>query len=157
MLIVDMDTPIYMASGAAQKKAPDGSIVTEPEHYAFHNVNVFLEGIFKKFPDHDYHLYLTTSPDKHYRYDLYPEYKGHRKKLEKPVHYKATREYVLKNYQSSVVEGMEADDAVAIAMGFRQVRQEAPITSNTPIAVYIDKDIHQVPGWRYQYNKKIEE
>jgi hypothetical protein len=158
MLIIDMDTPIYRAAGAAQRRLPDGGLVVDPVHYAYHNINTFINKIFTKFPGHNYHIYMTSAEDKHYRYQVYPEYKAHRKKSDRPVHYKAVREYIKQKHGGSVtvVEDMEADDAIAIHMSQNQWQDDdkyKEVTPDTLIAVYIDKDIHQVPGWRYNYDK----
>jgi hypothetical protein len=151
MLIMDMDTPVYRAAGAAQKTQEDGSITVEPFSHAAHNMDLFITSVLNKFPEHEYVMYLTAAKDKHYRYDIYPEYKANRKAYKRPVHYGEVREYLIKKYGAIIVEDMEADDALAIAMCHHIPTREEEVTSQTPIAVYIDKDLDQIPGWRFKY------
>jgi hypothetical protein len=71
-------------------------------------------------------------------------YKGNRKADHKPYHYSAIRNYLQEVHHAIVVEGREADDAVAIE------QYENP--GKTVICTF-DKDLDQVPGWHYDYNK----
>jgi hypothetical protein len=71
-------------------------------------------------------------------------YKGNRKVDHKPYHYSAIRNYLQEVHGAVVIEGREADDAVAIR------QYEKP--GETCICTF-DKDLDQVPGWHYDYNK----
>lgn len=77
-------------------------------------------------------------------------YKGNRDSSHKPVHYEAIKEFLVKKYKAQVIEGMEADDAMAI------MQYEDP--ENTVICS-IDKDLLMVPGkhynWRKQEHKEV--
>jgi len=72
-------------------------------------------------------------------------YKGQRK-TEKPAHYIALREYLLVKYGFMMTEGIEADDAVAIA--------SYAMPEEDTIMVHIDKDLNQLRGWHYNYRTK---
>jgi hypothetical protein len=67
-------------------------------------------------------------------------YKGNRTQA-KPLHYQAIRDYLTNNWGAEMCSGYEADDA----LGFNQ-------DSNTIIAT-IDKDLDQVTGAHYNWNK----
>jgi hypothetical protein len=68
-------------------------------------------------------------------------YKGNRKQP-KPYHYNSIRTYLQMQHHAVVVNGMEADDAIAIDM----------TTDSSVICVSRDKDLRQVPGWHYGYS-----
>jgi len=67
-------------------------------------------------------------------------YKGHRKEAEKPNWYTEIREYLVDNWNTQLIVGMEADDALAIA----QVELNAQ--GIYTVLVTEDKDLRQVPG-----------
>jgi hypothetical protein len=71
-------------------------------------------------------------------------YKGNRKADHKPHHYSAIRNYLQEVHDAEVIEGREADDAVAI------IQYQQP--GKTCICTF-DKDLDQVPGWHYDYAK----
>jgi hypothetical protein len=72
-------------------------------------------------------------------------YKGQRK-TEKPEHYDALREHMLKKWKFHKTEGVEADDAVGIAA--------YAVPEDAVIMVHIDKDLNQFRGWHYNYRNK---
>lgn len=102
---------------------------------------------------HDTDLFcICLSNMVNFRKEVDDEYKANRSKLEKPPHYKALREMLLKIGGFSV-HSLEADDLVAL--GHLNAEEETLICS-------IDKDVlHQVPGthwnFRYTYDKDTEE
>jgi 5'-3' exonuclease len=85
--------------------------------------------------------YLTGSGN--FRKDFAKDYKANRVG-EKPVLLSFARDYILDNYDTTLTEGEEADDAIAIAA-----------TKHYPnsIIVSIDKDFKQVPCELYNPNK----
>jgi len=72
-------------------------------------------------------------------------YKGQRVS-EKPVHLQALRDHLVTSWGFTVVEGIEADDAVGIAA--------YAVPEDETIMVHIDKDLNQFRGWHYNYRKK---
>lgn len=74
-------------------------------------------------------------------------YKGNRVNMEKPVHYKAIRRYMMNRWQAVKVDGHEADDEVAcISASLQYDPAQVMIVSQ-------DKDLRTVPGLLYNYNK----
>lgn len=93
----------------------------------------------------DYSLYLTGS--KNFRTELavsYP-YKGNRSNKPKPKYLPHARWYLQDNYGAVVIEGQEADDAIAI---------EATNLGTSSIVVSIDKDMLQIPCFHFNQNKQ---
>ena len=91
----------------------------------------------------EWELYLTGRGN--FREDLAvtAPYKGNRKQ-EKPKHYQAIRNRLVTLWKAFMVEGMEADDMLAIR------QHELPES----IIVTLDKDLDQVTGWHYNFVKK---
>jgi hypothetical protein len=72
-------------------------------------------------------------------------YKGQRV-TEKPIHLQALRCHLVTSWGFTVVQGIEADDAVGIAA--------YAVPEDETIMVHIDKDLNQFRGWHYNYRKK---
>jgi hypothetical protein len=83
-------------------------------------------------------LYLTGEGNFREKIAVTKPYKGNRKG-EKPYHFDNITTYMVGNYDTVIVEGMEADDAMSI----RQTRE-----GDTVICTR-DKDLRMVPGWHY--------
>ena len=110
---------------------------------AYWRMNELVERILLDTEATSYQLYLTASKDSTaFRRKVYPEYKAHRK-AEKPTHYDALREYLVKEWGAEMVETIEADDAMGMAQ-----------TDETMI-VSIDKDLDMIPGWHYNFVKEV--
>ena len=74
-------------------------------------------------------------------------YKANRDPGHRPVHYKSIRRYLVNRWGATVVDGIEADDACAMAA------YEARFTADLVI-VTCDKDLLTVPGFQYNFQKK---
>jgi hypothetical protein len=72
-------------------------------------------------------------------------YKGQRVS-DKPTHLTALRKHLVSSWGFTVVDGIEADDAVGIAA--------YALAEDESIMVHIDKDLNQFRGWHYNYRKK---
>jgi DNA polymerase-1 len=92
----------------------------------------------------DYKAYITGKGNFRNDIAVTEPYKGNRKDAKRPVHYVAIRNH-LQRLGAELVEGQEADDAVAI---------EATNTGGWIVS--IDKDLDQVAGWHYNFVKKEE-
>lgn len=90
-------------------------------------------------------LRLYLSGENNFRYDVAKTkpYKGNRATMVRPRFLPAVREHLIEQYNALVVDGFEADDAIATDM-----------TVNNAIHCGIDKDILQIPGRHYNYVKK---
>lgn len=93
-------------------------------------------------------LFLTGKTNYRDQYARIRPYKGNREKVSRPVHYEAIRAYLMNRWGASVVEGEEADDAVAMlahAHGYDPDR----ICIVSP-----DKDLKTVPGRLYNFRRR---
>ena len=72
-------------------------------------------------------------------------YKGTRPS-EKPVHLQALRKHLVDSWGFTIVDGIEADDAVGI--------EAYKLPEDETIMVHIDKDLNQFRGHHYNYRKK---
>jgi hypothetical protein len=90
-------------------------------------------------------IYLTGKTN--FRNDIAKTavYKGNRANKPKPPHLPAVRKHFQKHWGAIVVEGEEADDAIAI---------EATALQGRSVIISIDKDFMQVPGHVYNFVKR---
>jgi 5'-3' exonuclease len=75
-------------------------------------------------------------------------YKGNRDNVPRPSHYKALGDYLVEQWDASIVEGHEADDAISIAA------VEAKEAGKKYVVVSNDKDLDQIPGSHYNWITK---
>ena len=138
LALIDADILIYRIGFATNN---------EQEDYAMRIMANFIEDILLvDLPEvQRWELYLTGKTNFRYDYAVSTEYKGNRKGAEKPKHYSLLREYLSSSWDATVVEGMEADDMLAI---------RATEEGDDSIIVSLDKDLDQVSGWHYNFVKK---
>lgn len=108
-------------------------------------VEWFTDVVYINCKADDYKAYITGKSN--YRYDVAKTvpYKGNRKDMKKPKHYDFLRDVLVRRLGAEVTDGIEADDAVAIASA------EDP----SAIIVHVDKDLDQLPGKHYNPNKDL--
>jgi len=121
----------------------------EPVEHALHNAKTLVEGIIKalKISDMDVTLYLSGG--KNFRYDIAKTrpYKGNRDDSQRPTHEEAIRTYLKSKWNTVVTDGIEADDALGIAMS--KYGADGVICS-------VDKDLDMIPGKHYNFVEDIE-
>lgn len=108
-------------------------------------VEWFTDVVYINCKADDYKAWITGR--KNYRNDIAVTvpYKGNRKDMKKPKHYDFLRDVLVTRLGAEVTDGIEADDAVAIASA------EDP----SAIIVHVDKDLDQLPGKHYNPNKDL--
>jgi len=104
--------------------------------------NELVERILDRVDATDYTLYLTGATN--FRKEINPEYKANRKDKPRPKWLETCREFLVKEWNAKVTDGIEADDALGIAQ-----REDTFICS-------LDKDLLQVPGMHYNWVKDEE-
>ena len=140
-LLVDADPIAYRIGFASQSKDKStGLVEADPLHYALHSCDVWIDEMLKDAGCGSAEFYLTGKDN--FRFKVRDDYKGTRKGSRRPVHLDDIRTHLVKRYKATIVDGMEADDA----LGLRQ-------TKDTAIAT-IDKDLLMVEGLHYNYIKK---
>ena len=120
----------------------------ETENTAIETMAVFLEDLIMfDLVDCDGHeLFLTGKSNFRHEIAVTAPYKGNRKDAKKPKHLSLLREYLQMAWGATVSEGEEADDVIAI---------RATELGDDSIIVSTDKDFNQVPGWHYNFVKKV--
>lgn len=85
-----------------------------------------------------------------FRYAIFPEYKSNRKELEEDLKERINyaHKYIREKFGAITADGMEADDLVSI-WSWECMENDKPF-----ILAHIDKDLDQVPGPHYNYNRK---
>jgi len=141
-LLIDGDPIVYRIGFASQTKDKETGLVTaDLVSHALHSCKLFIEGMIYDTGATSYTVFLTGKDN--FRHTIRDDYKANRKGADKPIHYQAIREYMVKKFQAQVVDKMEADDALALSQ-----------TEDSCIAT-IDKDLLMVPGSHYNYVKKV--
>ena len=139
--LVDGDIIAYRVGFACQKKDKETGLVTaDPLSYALHSTKLYVNQIIDDCGCNSYTIYLT--PKTTFRNKVRDDYKANRKGIDKPVHIKAIRDYLVNIYKAKVVDNIEADDA----LGLKQDR-------NTMICS-IDKDLLMCEGNHYNFVNK---
>jgi DNA polymerase-1 len=126
----------------------------ESETHAKYSLNnyvndILVRGVDKAYPScfvDQWKFYLTGGNN--YRFDIAKTavYKGNRL-APKPQHLPALRQHLVDEWGAVVIEGSEADDAVAT--------HATELGYNNSIITSVDKDLDQIPGWHYNFVKDI--
>ena len=133
-VLVDADIVAYRCAAAS---------ANDTEAIACWQVSEMMNRILHETNALSYKSFLSGSGN--FRYGIYPDYKANRRDLPKPVHLQAVREHLVKAWNSSVTDGIEADDAMGIA--------QYSLLDETCIAS-IDKDMLMIPGHHYNFVKQ---
>lgn len=117
------------------------------EGIAFSRIRELIDTIRKEVKYDEAINFLTSTDKSNFRFSIAKTlpYKGNRKQP-KPLHYDALRDYLIRKYDTVVISGQEADDAIGI--------YQCNSDEDTTIIVSIDKDLDMIPGWHYNFVKK---
>lgn len=126
-------------------------IFVEPVSHALSSMKRTLKSIHREVADHfkmdtmDIHPILILGGKENYRFAVAKQkpYKGNRVQP-KPEHYDAIRKYLLEVHGAQLTTINEADDEVSI-----QAQDSIGIVAT------VDKDLDQIPGYHYDYKKKV--
>ena len=132
--LIDADVIVYRVAFASEEEEEEICLARAKE--------LIFEIVYTELNCDDYKAYITGRGNFREVVATTAPYKGNRKDFQRPKHYHALREY-LQRLGAELVEGQEADDAIAIQA------QEGHYW-----IVSIDKDFDQVPGWHYNFVKK---
>jgi len=115
----------------------------EPLSHALQNVKTFFNdlALHLKTTDWDFKVFLSSG--RNYRHEIAKTrpYKGNRKVEHRPTYEQEIRDYIMENYDTYVAVDEEADDLLGIW------------ATKYPKAIIatLDKDLDQVPGWKYNW------
>lgn len=152
-----------VAAGAAMKLFADNHptwtqvskervVVPEPVTHALHLVSQQIHSIVRAVKDKfkvrepDIAVLLTGPGNFREKIATMRKYKGNRDPAHKPYHYQAIRDFLTDTWKAVVVQGHEADDEVSI---------RARDAHGKYVVATTDKDLDQIPGWHYNYQKKV--
>jgi hypothetical protein len=154
--LVDADVYAYQCGFAAQRTL-NGVVTAEPVQHALALAKTALQAVYEEMDAwlrqsgeslDCLRLYLTGKDNFRDSLATIRGYKQNRKGKPKPVHYDAIREYLVRHWGGMVVDGYEADDALAMeahSLGYDPDRV---------CIVSVDKDLKTVPGLLYSPKKK---
>ena len=137
-LIVDSDSIAYYAAFATNK---DDKTVDD----CYEVIDMVYANILADAPDNHNDIESYVGGEGNFRSNVYPEYKANRKDMEKPKYLKEAYAYLVHFWNGRVVNGMEADDMVA--MRATELGDECVIVS-------IDKDLKQIAGLHYNWKAR---
>ena len=138
MILIDGDMLVYRVGFACDDES--ARVATE-------TLDNYLSQIVLDLSDHytSSIVYLTGKGNFRDEVAVTQPYKAGRSKKRKPVHKKLLRDFMISEWNAEVVNGMEADDAIAI--------KAAELDYNA-IICSLDKDFKQIPCPMYDYTKK---
>jgi len=138
VILIDGDMLVYRVGFACDD---------EPARVATETLDNYLSQIVLDLSDHyaSSIVYLTGKGNFRDEVAVTQPYKAGRSEKRKPVHKKLLRAFMVSEWNAEVVNGMEADDAIAI---------KATELDHKAIICSLDKDFRQVPCPMYDYTKK---
>jgi len=104
-----------------------------------------LNEVMWEINEEEYQVFLTGKGNFRYDIAVTHEYKGNRKKVEKPEYLEGVRNHLVDHWDAIVSKGEEADDLIGIWS--TDIGKDA-------IVVSIDKDMLQLPCTHFNPNKK---
>jgi dsDNA-binding SOS-regulon protein len=124
------------------------------EHVAkcLHTVKLQIQAVLDALEVDRDDCRIFLSGKDNFRDKLVDYYKANRDRSKRPLHFKNITEYLIKNWNAEIVDGIEADDA----LGITQMENFNPgmgMTEET-IIVTLDKDLDCIPGWHYNFVNK---
>jgi DNA polymerase-1 len=140
LALIDSDTLAYASAVMAEGQG---------EQIAIWNANYAIESLLRDINtsnNNEYQLYLTG--ENNFRYNVYPEYKANRIKMQRPTYLPAVRQHMMEKWGAFMSEGCEADDMLGVDA------HQADLDEREVLLVHIDKDIDQIPGKHYNPRKK---
>lgn len=145
-LVIDGDVFLYRFAFAHQFKVrwDDETIseVVEPFDMAAKEMEKFIIKLLKRVDCDDYIIALSHPRDFRFRVD--PNYQAGRANRAAPVHKEPLREYIYEEHPWVQWDWLEADDVLGIM---------ATQDPGRIIIATIDKDLDQIPGVLYNWNR----
>lgn len=121
----------------------DSYVELEPLSHALHLVNQMIETCMTETGASDYTGFLTGKDNFRDKVATIRKYKD--RDSRKPAHYDDIRKHMIKRHKAVVIDGMEADDALAMA----QMEGEDTVICS------IDKDLRMIPGYHFNLNSRV--
>lgn len=144
-LLVDGDILLYKYGFGAQetfKFEADAVTIVPDMQEVTPLITEFLTNM--RSVTHASDMLVCFSASNCFRYDILSTYKHNRKDKPKPVLYQDIKDHLLNSYPCKIKDRLEADDIMGI------MATKAP---GKYIVCSIDKDLQQIPGWHFNWNK----
>lgn len=149
ILLIDGDVLLYRFGFRGQESFDwdgDGDLVhhiTDADR-TIQEVHEFVDWLKKASKCSKAQVCLSGPADSIFRYEILPTYKHNRQGKQKPQLYKILREVLNKDYKCFEKPCLEADDCLGILSTMRP---------NKCVVASIDKDLMQIPGWHFNWDK----
>lgn len=145
---VDGDVLRYELGAVALEKTEVFGVVTErpwPAVDVYELVDQRIQSIIERTGSNEFEVFLTGPGN--FRFDIatIAPYKGNRNAVEKPYHWQTVSDRLLSHWGARVVEGVEADDALAIKGRWHNDRGLSYVIASR------DKDLRMVPCSHYSW------
>lgn len=145
---IDGDVLRYELGAVALEKTEVFGVVVErpwPDVDVHELVDKRIESIIERTGCNEYEVFLTGPGN--FRFDIatIAPYKGNRNGLEKPYHWQTVSDRLLSHWGARIVEGVEADDALAIKGQWHAQRGRLYVIASR------DKDLRMVPCSHYSW------
>lgn len=128
--LIDADIVSYRCAAASEN---------EPKEVALLRASELMQRIIDETKADNYLAYLSGSNN--FRNQYNPDYKANRKDTPRPKWLQDVREHLVLEWQASVEDEQEADDAMGI---YQMANKETIICT-------IDKDLLMIPGEHYNF------
>lgn len=111
----------------------------DPVDVAIYRVDVLMRQILEATESQEYRSFLTGRGN--FRKVINTEYKANRKDKEPPCYLQECRDYLIKEWNTEVSDGCEADDLLGIAQ------------TDATVVCSLDKDLLMIPGTHFNWTK----
>jgi len=145
-LLIDGDHIVFSAAAAVEEVVDWGedeiAYVWADKEEATKIVTEYVDRLVDDF-DADAVLFAVSNSKTTFRHDLFPDYKGNRKKAGRPIILNWLRRWTEENLDAKAIDQLEADDVIGISAThpkWKDWRQ---------IIVTEDKDLRTIPGEIY--------
>lgn len=116
----------------------------EPLDIAITRANERMQRILHNTNAAEYKLFIGGGDN--FRYQIDPTYKANRDNKERPMWLQQVREFLVTEWKAHIADGIETDDHLGIEQSADNGEHETVICS-------YDKDLLQVPGHHYNFQK----
>lgn len=144
-MIALIDGDLVSYPSAASCEPTKAKAEREPLDVAISRADDVMRRILHNTNASSYKLFIGGADN--FRYSIDPTYKANRNDKPRPQHLQDVRSFLVTEWKAHISDGIETDDHLGI-------EQSADNDEETVICTY-DKDLLQVPGRHYNFQKDI--
>jgi len=116
------------------------------EEFLYTSIKLFIKWVLEVTKT-DTPIVCLSDPEHNFRHDVLPTYKGNRIGVDKPLFHSKAREYLELNYKTYLRPSLEADDVMGI------LSTHPKFLKGRKVVCTVDKDLYQIPGLIFNWNK----